>query len=43
VERTGIRYLGPSLLLVQQDLVAELTQRLSEMEIDFDVDRGSAG
>ncbi len=43
VERTGVRYLGQSLLLVQEDLVAELTQRLSEMAIDFDVDRGSAG
>ena len=43
VERDGVRYLGQSVLLVQEDLVTELTRGLSKIGIDFDVDRGSAG
>ena len=43
VEREGVRYLGQSVLLVRADLVAEITNGLTEICVDFDIDSGSVG
>ena len=43
VEREGYRYLGQSVLLVRADLVAVITNGLTEIGVDFDVDSGSVG